>query len=193
MRRSLSALIVVFLACLLILPVAAADPGMDANTGNADPQADGPAQPPQPPVQTVQVPTGSLVFGTPDGWVMDNSQNQLPVLATVFGPSSGLRLQVMAYPQAGSLDDTVNGFKAAIAANQWTITGDNLQDLTIGAEAAKVYTFVGTKQDGSPISGNFTVLFHGGQEYDFVTFANAAPLPNANDLGILLGSVGFLT
>jgi hypothetical protein len=192
MRRWVSAFMVLFLGCMLILPVAAAEPGSDANPGSKDPQADDPSQPPPPPVQTVQVPTGSLVFGTPDGWTMDNSQNQLPILATVFGPNSGLRLQVMAYPQTSSLDDTVAAFKAGIGSNQWTITGDNLQDVTIGAEAAKVYTFVGTKQDGSPVSGNFTVLFHEGQEYDFITFANTAPLPNADSLGILLGSGGFL-
>jgi hypothetical protein len=183
---------VILLAVLLVLPVAASDPETDANPGNADPQADDTGYQP-PALPTVQVPNASMVFGTPDGWTMDNSQNQMPVLATVFGPTSGLRLQVMAYPQGNSLGDEIAAFKAGIMGNQWMITGDATQDVTIGAEAAKTYTFSGTKQDGSPVSGNFTVLFHGGQEYTFVTFANAAPLPNTNDLGVLLGSVGFLT
>lgn len=200
MRRWFSALLVLLLACALVLPVAAADPGSDANPGNTDPQADDPSTPPPPSLPTIQVPTGSLVFGTPDGWTMDNSQSQLPILATVFGPSDGLRLQVSAYPQAGSLDDQVAGFKAALG-NQITITGDATQDATIGGEAAKIYTFVGTRTNddsatghkaGDPVSGNYTVVFHGGQEYDFVTFANATPLPSADSLGILLGSVGFL-
>jgi hypothetical protein len=192
MRRWLSAFMVLFLACMLILPVAAADPGSDVNPGSKDPQADDPAQPPPPPVQTVQVPTGSLVFGTPDGWTLDNSQNQDPILATVFGPNANLRLQVTAYPQVGSLDDEVASFKSYIADNQVTIAGDAAQDLTIGAESAKSYTFSGTRQDGSPVSGNFTVALHEGQIYAFITFANAPSLPNADRLGILLGSVGFI-
>lgn len=196
MRRWVSAFMVCLLACMLVLPVAAAGPGSDAGPGAKDPQADDPAQPPQQPpaqtVQTVQVPTGSLVFGTPDGWWMDNSQNQDPILATVFGPSAGLRLQVSAYPQTGSLDDEIAAFKTYITGNQVAITGDATQDATIGAEPAKMYTFSGTKQDGSPISGNFTVILHEGQVYAFVTYANAAPLPNADSLGILLGSIGFL-
>jgi hypothetical protein len=182
---------VIFLAVLLVLPVAADNPGTDTNPGNTDPQADDTGYQP-PDLPTIQVPDASMVFGTPNGWTMDNSQNQSPVLATVFGPTSGLRLQVMAYPQGNSLDDEITAFKGSISGNQWTIAGDATQDVTIGAEAAKTYTFSGTKQDGSPVSGNFTVLFHEGQEYTFITLANAAPLPNANDLGILLGSVGFL-
>jgi hypothetical protein len=191
MRRWFSALLVLLLACALVLPVAAADPGSDANPGNTDPQADDPGTAPPPSLPTVQLPAGSLVFGTPDGWTMDSNQSQAPILATIFGPSDGLRLQVAAYPQAGSLDDEIAAFKSS-ASSQLSISSENTQDRVIGNEAAKTYTFAGTRGDGSPISGNFTVVLHGGQVYTFVTLADASPLPNVDSLNILLGSVGFL-
>ena len=169
-------------AFALSLPVAvsAADPG----------EADPGVVPPAP--TAVPVPAGSFVFTTPNGWTLDSAPPQAPISAVLFGPTASMKLIMEVYPQTVSLDDEINSFKPAVA--KLTAGGLTTEETTsgkIGPEDARIYTFAGTRQDGSAVSGQIAVAFRNGMVYTFIALADAPALPNTADVTAVLTSVVF--
>lgn len=177
--RLVFALMCVF-ALSLSVAVSAAD------SGEADPGV----VPPAPP--TVQMPPGSFFFTTPDGWTLDSTPPQAPISAVLFGPTASMQLTMEVYPQTVSLDDEVASFRPSIMKlADGGLTSEAMASGKIGPEDAKIYTFAGTRQDGSAISGQIAVAFRNGLAYTFITLAKAPALPNAADITALLSSVEF--